>query len=166
MLASAKRRQAYLAAELSSLLDEIDDVEGDRDQWKRRLRVESTRAESLQSERDKAMGELRARFGEDAVEHAAFATAASREEEKGKGWENGESSEIDRRIPLSKIAEVLRPVYTPDGCLIDSKAVMEAARECGVDSSRDGENEEGRIQLEDFCSIAKWLRRRGTISNN
>lgn len=38
LIASAKRQQAYLGEELTSLLDEIDDVEDDRDRWKRRLR--------------------------------------------------------------------------------------------------------------------------------
>lgn len=38
LLASVKRQQVYLGEELSSLLDEIDDVEDDRDRWKRRLR--------------------------------------------------------------------------------------------------------------------------------
>lgn len=38
LLASAKRQRVYLGEELTSLLDEIDDVEEDRDRWKRRLR--------------------------------------------------------------------------------------------------------------------------------
>ncbi|CAM9730939.1 unnamed protein product [Ectocarpus sp. 4 AP-2014] len=73
LIASAKRQQSYLGEELSSLLDEIDDVEDDRDRWKRRLRVETTRAESLRSQRDEALRALRERFGSDAVERAAFA---------------------------------------------------------------------------------------------
>eukprot|EP00752_Nemacystus_decipiens_P004559 g4161.t1 len=77
LLASAKRQQGYLGEELTSLLDEIDDVEEDRERWKRRLRVESTRAGSLRSQRDEAIGALRQRFGGDAVERAAFAFFSS-----------------------------------------------------------------------------------------
>ncbi|CAM9530309.1 unnamed protein product, partial [Ectocarpus fasciculatus] len=85
LIASAKRQQAYLGEELTSLLDEIDDVEDDRDRWKRRLRVESTRSESLRSQRDEALRSLRERFGSDAVERAAFARFASGP--KGSGGE-------------------------------------------------------------------------------
>lgn len=73
-------------AELNSMLDEVNDVEDDRDNWKRRLRVESSLAESLQSQRDRALRDLRERFGEDAVERAAFDSAACREEGHRKGW--------------------------------------------------------------------------------
>ena len=38
LMASAKRQQGYLREELASLLDEIDDVEEDRERWKRQLR--------------------------------------------------------------------------------------------------------------------------------
>ncbi|CAM9399813.1 unnamed protein product, partial [Scytosiphon promiscuus] len=72
-LACATRQQAYLREELTSLLDEIDDVEDDRDRWKRRLRVENTRTEFLRAKRDEALRDLRDRFGSDAVERAAFA---------------------------------------------------------------------------------------------
>ncbi|CAN0512224.1 unnamed protein product [Ectocarpus sp. 12 AP-2014] len=85
LIASAKRQQAYLGEELSSLLDEIDDVEDDRDRWKRHLRVETARAESLRSQRNEALRALRERFGSDAVERAAFARFATGP--KGSGGE-------------------------------------------------------------------------------
>ncbi|CAM9332018.1 unnamed protein product, partial [Hapterophycus canaliculatus] len=81
LLTSASRRQAYLREELTSLVEEIDDVEDDRDRWKRRLRVENTCIESLRSQRDEALRDLRTRFGSDAVERAAFAFFA----ESGQG---------------------------------------------------------------------------------
>ncbi|CAM9562423.1 unnamed protein product [Ectocarpus sp. 6 AP-2014] len=98
LIASAKRQQSYLGEELSSLLDEIDDVEDDRDRWKRRLRVETTRAESLRSQRDEALRALRERFGSDAVERAAFARFATASKGSGgeglmtlsrRGWRGG-----------------------------------------------------------------------------
>ncbi|CAM9724368.1 unnamed protein product [Ectocarpus sp. 8 AP-2014] len=98
LIASAKRQQSYLGEELSSLLDEIDDVEDDRDRWKRRLRVETTRAESLRSQRDEALRALRERFGSDAVERAAFARFATAPKGSGgeglmtlsrRGWRGG-----------------------------------------------------------------------------
>ncbi|CAN0393235.1 unnamed protein product [Ectocarpus sp. 12 AP-2014] len=85
LIASAKRQQAYLGEELSSLLDEIDDVEDDRDRWKRRLRVETARAESLRSQRNEALRALRERFGSDAVERAAFALFATGPKGSGGG---------------------------------------------------------------------------------
>lgn len=48
LLASAKRQQAYLSEELTSLLDEIDDVESDREEWKRRLRWVCTNLTNIQ----------------------------------------------------------------------------------------------------------------------
>ncbi|CBJ27685.1 hypothetical protein Esi_0080_0105 [Ectocarpus siliculosus] len=98
LIASAKRQQSYLGEELKSLLDEIDDVEDDRDRWKRRLRVETTRAESLRSQRDEALRALRERFGSDAVERAAFARFATAPKGSGgdglmalsrRGWRGG-----------------------------------------------------------------------------
>lgn len=45
---------------------------------KNKRRVESTRAESLRSQRDEALGALRERFGSDAVERTAFAFFAKK----------------------------------------------------------------------------------------
>lgn len=144
------------------MLDEVNDVENDRDKWKRRLRVESSLAESLQSQRDRALRELRERFGEDAVERAAFAGAACREEGERKGWSsegrNGGSTDGDRSVSVSAIAKALAPAYGADGALLTDAAVLEAARECEVGSTGSQQQPE-RVEFEGFCAIAQRLRR-------
>lgn len=156
-MASTQRRQTYLTAELNSVLDEVNDVEDDRDKWKRRLRVESTLVESLQSQRDRALRELRERFGEYAVERAAFAGAACREEGESKGWRSGGSSDDDRSVSVSMIAKALAPAYGADGLLLTDKAAVEAAQEREVGSM--GEQPSERVGYEGFCAIAQRLRR-------
>lgn len=143
------------------MLDEVNDVEDDRDKWKRRLRVESTLVESLQSQRDRALGELRERFGEYAVERAAFAGAACREEGESKRWGNdgrsGGSSDDDRSVSVSMIAKALAPAYGADDLLMTYAAVVEAAQEREVGSM--SEQQSGRVGFEGFCTIAQRLRR-------
>ena len=161
-MASMQRRQTYLRAELNSVLDELNDVKDDRDKWQRRLRVESTRAESLQSQRDRALGELRERFGEDAVERVAFAGAACRDEGERKGWSkegrSGGHSDSDRSVSVSRIAKALAPVYGTDGVLLTDAAVAEAARECEI-GLMDSQQQPARVGFEGFCAIAQRLRR-------
>lgn len=171
ILASTKRQHKYLTAELDSLLDEIDDVEHDRNQWKRRLRVETTRFEALQSQRDKALCGLRTRFGEDAIERAAFASAACREESNQndrKATQGVGAVPGDRGgVPLSVVAEALRPAYAPDGVLLTTEAVTGVARECGIDVDRGGNGEDPSCVLGfgAFSSVvAKLLRQPRVIA--
>lgn len=136
-------------------------MEDDRDQWKRRLRVESTRAESLQSQRDQALGELRACFGEDAVERAAFASAACRKDiaTRSRTGDEGWDGDVNRcAIPLSTIAAAIRPAYEPDEVLLTTEAVMEASQACGINSSS-GENGQ-YVSFEEFCAVVERLRRK------
>lgn len=162
---SCKRRREYLTTELESILDEINDIEDDRDQWKRRLRVESARIASLQSQRREALEDLRARFGEDAIERAAFTTAACHAGQSLLDYlrDHGDDEEKDHccGIPLSDVAESLRPVYAADGLVITIEAVMEAAKECGVDLSGMKIKEERMIRFEEFCALTDQLRRKG-----
>lgn len=211
------------------LLDEIDDTEDDRDKYRRSLRVESTRADFLQTQRDEAFKDLRARFGEDAVERAAFTSAACRlaNEEEGnrdnigpprrRGLSMGigallsvgvgtscghgddyggvdrrdnaqdfgddpgvGDAEVDarscyRRLPLTSIAEALRPPYGPEESMtLTTEAVLKAARDCGLDAAVEGVNltsgtgadpdeEEGglkcgTVNFEEFCAVTKQIK--------
>lgn len=106
-------------------------------------RVESTRVASLRSQRDETLGDLRQRFGGDAVERAAFAFFSGvHKDGAGRGgaeWggrrADGEApldgDRVDEpastsgsfgdhddgecpKIPVSMIAKALRPAYGPD----------------------------------------------------
>lgn len=99
-------------------------------------RVESTRAESLRSQRVEALRALRERFGSDAVERAAFAFStvgalrggAERGSRRAMGeGSSGEEGGVDleqygdggaqaepQEIPVSLVAKALRPAYGPD----------------------------------------------------
>lgn len=160
---SCKRRREYLTTELESALGEINDIEDDRDQWKRRLRVESSRIASLQSQRREALEDLRARFGENAVERAAFTTAVCHAEQSllDDLRDDGDEEKYDcRGVPLSDVAEALRPAYAADGLVITTEAVVEAAKGCGVDVSCTKKIEERVIGFEEFCALADQLRRK------
>lgn len=133
--------------------------------------MEATRAESLQSRRDEALAKLTARFGVDAVERAAFASAACREtyrvrDEGGEGpgeRRNGDDggSRNHNSVPLSKMVEALRPVYAPDDdeMLLTTEAVLEAARGCGISERMDGEGG-GYVDIDGFCAVVRWLKRK------
>lgn len=206
--------------------------------------MESACAESLRSQRDEALGDLRERFGSDAIERAAFALFASsmpktqqigggggggkaggsrwrgrrqaargsREpasDEGGRGGNGdghghdegsgGESAisddssssggcgDVERqdKIPVSMIAEALKPAYGPDcddykyddgvhvrrGVGVGGKrgevfvsltneTVEEAVKACGVDCSTLGEqNGRGlRLGYEEFLAVANRLK--------
>lgn len=156
-----------MTSELNSVLDEINDVEDHRDKWKRRLRVESTFVDSLQSKRDRALGELRKRFGEDAVERAAFAGAACRENGERKGWgkdgRDGGSDSDRRSVSISMIPKALAPAYGADGVVLTDAAVVEAARECRVGSLGSQQQPE-QVGFEEFCAISQRLRRGNNVA--
>lgn len=160
---SCKRRREYLTTELESALGEINNIEDDRDQWKRRLRVESSRIASLQSQRRKALEDLRGRFGEDAVERAAFTTAVCYAEQSllDDLRDDGDEEKFDYcGVPLSDVAEALRPAYAADGFVITTEAVVEVAKGCGVDVSPMEKIEERIVRFEEFCALAEQLRRK------
>lgn len=148
LLTEIRRQQNGLTAELDCLLEEINDVEDDRDVWKRQLHVELSCVTSLQAQRAEALITLKVRFGEDAVDRAAFATAAFMD---GDG--NG--------VSISGIADALRPVYQPDDVELSEEAVIEATEECGIDTRRGiGQQDELVVEIEDFCTVARCLVRR------
>lgn len=158
---------------MESLLDEIDQLENDRDLWKRQLRVESSRTTSLQAQRKDALALLQSRFGDDAVERAAFATAAfiDRDDDESRGLRDvgGGGNGGSIRIPISTIGNALRSVYKPDDdVVLSEEAVLEAAKECvikdGVRGSGGpqigGSIEDVFVGIEEFCAVAKCLLRR------
>lgn len=156
-MADIRRQQKELAAELDYLIDDIHDVEDDRDVWKRQLHVESSCATALQAQRFEALTNLKARFGEDAVDRAAFATAVFKDEDEARGLEGCSG------VSILGIAEALRPVYKPDDKEFSKEAVLEAVEECGIKTQcGTGQQDELVVEIDDFCAVAKCLvRRRG-----
>lgn len=172
-LVTIKREQGDLERELDSVLDEIDEVEDDRDRWRRQVPVEVARAKFLLSQRADALSALRSRFGENAVEHAAFAMTLERGGDlpATSGSKNEEMRTEDQvkrsTLPLSVVADALRPAYEPDGVDLTTEALLCAVDKFGINiEEEDGETtRRGGISLPEFCLISAELRRRGGTSN-
>lgn len=93
------------------------------------------------------------------MERAAFITAVFGRGEgcQGSGGEDGGQGASSSSVPLSIVAEALRPAYAPDGIAFRSDAVIKAARECLAVT---GDDADFKVEIEGFISLAKYLMRR------
>jgi hypothetical protein len=67
---------ALLRKELDAVLDEIDEVETQRDSYARRMKAESAQVAALADQRETEMAAVRKEFGSDAIERAIFISTA------------------------------------------------------------------------------------------
>lgn len=151
-----KQEARVLATELNSVLDEVEEVEDDRDHWDRQVRVASARARSLEAQRLDALSVLRSRCGGDAVERAAFVIAEGRG--RSSRAVEGRRPMEGRRLPLEEVLGILRIAYEPDdGVQLTTDAALKATKKCGIDVEDDGGVVE--VSLEELCMISGILRR-------